>query len=96
MHGEMLDDMINGGKDRCVPALDSHGAFEIVVAESCEHSVGILDRGLEETQQLINGRTIAHRKLGRPVALGSRAAQAGDYPLPDVAGQMNDEVSDAV
>jgi len=66
--------------------LDSHPGLKICVAHG----------GVEEREKLGNLRTLAHRELCGSVSVAWLTADSGDDPLPDISGEVDKQVADAV
>src|SRR5258705_9768411 len=65
-------------------------------ANAGEDAVGILDGRPEASQQVGSRERAARVEFALPIALVSGATDAADDPLPHVAGQVKNQVSDAV
>ena len=93
---EVLDDVKDGVEHGNVSSLDVSPFGEPHRRNAGEHPIDVVERTLEIGEKRFLGRTVSSRELGRAVPGDRRASHTGNDPLPDVAGEMDQEITDAV
>lgn len=96
VHGEMLHYVEDRRQSGCLTTLDGESAAKIGLTQAGQNAIGIPQNGLEFRHEGVDARPIASRELGRPVAAHRHFTDSANYPLANIARQVDDEIADAV
>jgi hypothetical protein len=94
--GEVLDDVQDCIEDRQLAALDSAQLGQIRNRQTAQHPIDIIQRAIERRKQFPCRRAFTRGKFGGTVPDIRFAAYAADDPLSNVAGQVQQQIADAV
>jgi len=92
----MLDYMIDRFKHRRVPFLDQAGPTKIVGAEPGQNRIGLGHSSSEILDQIGARRSTTRGKFRCAIPFYVLFADSSDYPLSDVPGKVQQEITDAV
>ena len=92
----MFDYMINRFEHRLVAILYQASPAEIVRAELCQHRIRFGHRSLEVRDQVGAGRSTTRGEFPSTIAFDVLFTNSANDPLPDVAGKMQQKITDAV
>jgi len=96
MHREVFDDVIERLEHRQLSSLNGAQRAQIRRGETREHRVSLAQHALEIGEQPVGGRAVVRGELAGAVTSAWHGANTGHDPLPDVAGEVEQQIADAV
>src|SRR5438105_1923220 len=96
MQREVLDDVIDCVEHRDLSTLNAARRGQVRGGKACEHRVRLIQYALEVAEEHIGGCTVLRGELAGAVSCTRDAANAGHDPLPDVAGEVEEQIADTV
>src|SRR5689334_9087619 len=92
----MLDDLVYGIENRNIPSLYPSTFGELLRTQLGQNGIGFVERLLNAPHELFTCTTLLCGKFAGPIAHVRRSANRADDPLPNIAVEVEHQITNAV